>query len=167
MKKRGRINLRKLYLEILEYNLDSLEKFKKSNKHYYSLLETKIERWFEEFFSLPDSIEPIGFDYEDIELEDSKYFNDIQIEESIELLEQYVQNENVDTSELMKNDDIHDLPLNIMNDFQTDSLVKLNLFGIYTIKELTNSNISQVSSFTGISQGELKKMKKHANRYGS
>lgn len=159
MLKDNYLNPLSLYLEVINYNIRTLNRMMKFNNLFYDLLNVKVTAWMNKY--TPEDDVNI--------LEDKKITNDFNLD-SIDTKfddETFLTNSPtmpLITDNLAELEDMNialmsDRPITMLKNLSLENIEKLNLFGIHTMKELEQCKVSKVSQNTGISRNQLSALK--------
>jgi hypothetical protein len=151
MKNNEHHNLFSWYLDIIKYNIKSLNRLVEANEFFLDIVKKSLTNGF------PKN------DFKSLELEgdnDAEITKDRTIENSLEIpdeLEIYnmgmiIPQTNLEDLEDMYDSMMDNRPITTLKNLSTEHADILNLYGIRTIQDLEEKNITEISRDTGISK---------------
>jgi len=162
MEKKDYFNPFEFYSKIIKYNLNSMNRAMEFNTLFFDLAKVKVRNWINESMETQ---------YNTNDIEPEKTTN---LEESDELEQDMGQN----LYSIMPNPNnvledfqeinitlTHNTPITALQGINEETIERLNLFGIHSIKDFTNKNIDEISHYTGISEFQLDDWKRQIEQY--
>jgi len=162
MEKKEYFNPFEFYSKIIKYNLDSMNRAIEFNKLFLDLAKAKVMNWIsqstETLYNLNDNDSKIKTNLDqsnNVERDASVNLNSIMPKPD-NILEDF-QEINITLT--------HNTPITALQGINEETIERLNLFGIHSIKDLTDKNMDEISQYTGISESQLDTWKRQIQQY--
>lgn len=132
------------------------------NKTFFDLAKVKIRNWISESMEIQSNT------------------NDSELEKKTNIEKSDILEQDVDQNlySIMPNSNnvledfqeinitlTHNTPITALQGINEESIERLNLFGIHSIKDFANKNIDEISLYTGISELQLDDWKRQIEQY--
>ncbi len=155
-----------LYINVMQYNIKTLNKLIDMNELFSELAQKRIS-------VLGNGPKKIN---SEVKIKDIKYHNpnekpSISFEDFVEpfsknfAIESKPITEPLEDYEEIAHDSIQNSPISIFEELTAEQTLKLNLFGIHSANDFERYNLSTISKNTGISESELNQIITQVRKY--